>query len=82
MWKKKRRTSRFSWGNNKGEESEGHSKERKGRNISTYNFIHRKIVFKNKSKVRTFADILRSKKSLLADTLQELLQEIFQAEEK
>ena len=65
-------------GNNEGEESERHSTELKGRNISTYNFIHSK---KKKSKVRTFADILRSKKSLLADTLQELLQEIFQAEE-
>ena len=30
---------------NKGEESEGHSTELKGRNISTYNFIHSKNSF-------------------------------------
>lgn len=29
-------------GNNEGEESERHSTELKGRNISTYNFIHSK----------------------------------------
>ena len=37
-------------GNNEGEESERHSTELKGRNISTYNFIHSKNSFFKKSK--------------------------------